>query len=136
MFSSARRTGILTDFCRILSIILTESGDKCCTTMKEAPVSSGIFRKSSCKASTPPAEAPIPTQYFSWHFTAPWFILSIALISPFTIVSFILTIILIEYCQSADSLCSTGCKCILKQIYEVSYRKKMLITMSMQPVFR
>jgi len=41
--------------------MLTWDGSKCDTTTNPIPVSAGILVNSSCKASSPPAEAPIPT---------------------------------------------------------------------------
>ena len=54
-------TGIFVTFPRSSAIALSWSGSRCCTTTKAMPLSAGMFAKNVVKASSPPAEAPMPT---------------------------------------------------------------------------
>src|SRR5512142_1780170 len=54
-------TGILVERDRISGIALCAVGSRCCTMTKAMPVSGGMGVKNCCIASSPPAEAPMPT---------------------------------------------------------------------------
>ena len=59
---SARRTGIWVRLDNSSTIRLLCCGDRCWTTTKLMPLSGGMLSKKESSASSPPAEAPMPTQ--------------------------------------------------------------------------
>ena len=59
--SSTWQTGIFVRFCNNSGMMLMWVGSRCTMTTKAIPESAGIAAKNNSKASSPPAEAPIPT---------------------------------------------------------------------------
>ena len=51
---------------RISSISLLKSGERCWTTTNAIPVSAGTLSKKRSSASSPPADAPMPTTNAGW----------------------------------------------------------------------
>ena len=59
--SPRRLTGMGVDFANKSTSMLSCLGSRCCTSTKPIPVSAGRLRRTAVNASSPPADAPIPT---------------------------------------------------------------------------